>query len=478
MNTYRILSALSLSFVLANLSACGGGSSYEGPSTPSPGTQTLAVSSGSSATLMPTELRKYDVTGGVAPYKATSSNTAVALASVSDSTLSVAAIQGNTAPISVVVTDSTGAKATVAVSVSNSPALGSFTLTPSVLAVAPGATKTFIITGGTAPYAVSSATPSVATAGVTGNVVTVTGVTEGVDVVLRVIDSLGVTQTAKVSVAATSTSGSGAALFSNMPLRPTLPPVSMRTFTIGGGTGPYTAVSSNPAVVSPAIRGAALTLQTGSAGTATLVVTDNVGAQITQLITVQRSAAPLALSSTALTAVLGTTTTVNIAGGTPPYKALADGTLVAKGTIINGDILNLEMALAGKGTVSVTDAENNIATIAVTVTPLLSKFTISPTEVVISELLGINSAGAYQQTYIPLTLLRPVYPVLVFSSYPRLLLPTINGNMIEVRTPGTAAAPVAPCVDLDTPVVITVIDATGVSATTTITITDNGVCPG
>ena len=69
-----------------------------------------------------------EVTGGTRPYSATSQNSAIALASVSDGTLSVAAVRGDTTPVTVAVTDAKNAKTSLTVNVTNSPLLGSFTL--------------------------------------------------------------------------------------------------------------------------------------------------------------------------------------------------------------------------------------------------------------------------------------------------------------------------------------------------------------
>jgi hypothetical protein len=68
-------------------------------------------------------------------------------------------------------------------------------------------------------------------------------------------------------------------------------------------------------------------------------------------------------------------------------------------------------------------------------------------------------------------LMRGKAPYLVFSSHPSLLMPTVSGNVMTVTS--TAL----PCVDANTSVIITVIDDTGATATTTVAIQDNGACP-
>lgn len=477
LHTLATLAALGLAL---SLSACGGG--YEG--TPSPtdtSSQPLALAGATNLTLVPTELGRVEVSGGSRPYTATSTNNAIALASVSDGTLSVAAVRGDTTPVTVTVTDAKNAKVNLTVNVTNSPLLGSFTLSPRELAVVPGAAQTLTITGGTPPFTAVATKPTIATASISGNVVTVTGVSEGVNAELRVIDSKGATQTAVVTVAAPTPSPSGLALFSNMPANLTLRPNTSQTFTLGGGTGPYTAVSSNLAAVSTTVRGGALILDAGVGGSTTLTITDNTSKTLTQAVRVLNTSAPLAVTSTAVTGMVGTTTTVGIAGGLPPYRTTSlSTTQVGSATVVNGDTLQIAFTFAGGPMrVSVVDAEGSSVNVDITATAVLSAMTVSPSRMVISELLSRNTAGVALQTRIPLLFVNGRPPIQVFTSHPYLLIPTAtaNSNLVTVTTPGTADAPLSPCVDLTTEVFITGIDASGASASTSITIANNGVCP-
>jgi hypothetical protein len=130
--------------------------------------------------------------------------------------------------------------------------------------------------------------------------------------------------------------------------------------------------------------------------------------------------------------------------------------------------------------VSVRDAEDNSVDLDITATAssVLSPMSVSPSRIVVSELLSRDTTtGLPRQTSIPLLFVNGRAPLQVFSSHPRLLVPVANGNAVTVTSPGTADAPVAPCVDLNTEVFITGIDASGASASTSITITDNGPCP-
>jgi hypothetical protein len=82
------------------------------------------------------------------------------------------------------------------------------------------------------------------------------------------------------------------------------------------------------------------------------------------------------------------------------------------------------------------------------------------------------------ETVVPLRLVRGVAPYQVFTTHPNLLRPTVVGDVVRVSPPGsTADSPIAPCVDQTTAVVVTVIDATGAAAASTLTVLDNGSCP-
>lgn len=470
-------SLLSLGLVLG-LAACGGG--YEGTPLPADNSsQALAVAGPAQLTLIPSELKRFDVSGGARPYTVSSQNTAVALASVSDGTLTIAAVRGNTAPVTVTVADARNAKVAMTVRVTNDPTLGSVTLSTRDVALAPGANKTLTVTSGVAPFTVEARHPHIATATVSGNVVTVFGISEGVDAELRVIDSQGAVQTALVSVAAPLPSTSGLALFTNVPTNLALKPNTSQTFTLGGGAGPYTVTSSHPAVVNTTLREAALTLNARAGGTASLTITDNNGQTLVQNVRVLNSSAPLTLSSSAVSGMVGTGTTVGIAGGRPPYRAaITPASQVGTATIVNGDSLQITYGFVGGPIgVSVWDADNNRADLAVTATPVLSNMTVSPSRILVSELLTQSVAGVAQQTRIPLVFVNGRPPLQVFTSHPTLLTPTVNGNLVTVSTPGTVTAPIAPCVDQATEVYITGIDATGAVASATVVVVDTGTCP-
>ncbi|MDR0540745.1 MAG: hypothetical protein LBH19_00875 [Dysgonamonadaceae bacterium] len=120
------------------------------------------------------------ISGGVAPYTAESSSTAVATVNVNASTLTVTAVKEGTA--SVTVTTSDGGKSRLSVVVTPKAATAPVLSAQSV-EVEIDQTATVTISEGTAPFAVSSSNSAIATANISGNTITVKGVADGTSLV-------------------------------------------------------------------------------------------------------------------------------------------------------------------------------------------------------------------------------------------------------------------------------------------------------
>lgn len=465
--------------VSAAVSGCGGGSGYEGPVTSVSASGSLAVAGWPSLMLAPVQLRKLDITGGLPPYAVTSQNTALVLATVSASTLNIAGVQASSAPVTVQISDAATPKHTVtlAVTVTNTPEQGVLVLSPDRVTLAPGASATVALAWGTPPFTAEPLSRSHVAASVVGSTLTVTGLLEAVDTQVRVTDSRALIQMLSVTVAAPSDTGGAVALFSNLPQPLSLPFGAIRAYTLGGGTGPYAVTSSNPAVLLPSLRGNLLSLTAGVAGTVSLKISDAAGATLWSLVTVQSAVAPLTLSKLVMGGAVGLQESIAIAGGRPPYQVVFDGSGVATGSV-NGGTLTLALLAPGSGVVTVYDSQGAAVNLSVVATgaALSTKFGISPAKVVISEQLVVDANGLPQQTTIVFSLGKVTAPVQVFSSAPQLLMPTVVGDTVVVRTPGTAASPQSPCVNGTTLVTITVIDAAGQTATSDIVITDAGAC--
>jgi hypothetical protein len=452
------------------LVGCGGG----GSTTSSAVTTPLSAGGTTALSMVPQQLVRLSLSGGLRPYTVTSSDATVVLASVSDSTLSLAAVKANATSVNVQLSDALKNKITLTVVVGSSAA-APFSMLPTTLTLAPGAIGTVSLQGGTPPFTVASSSATEVAAWVSGRTVSVNGLVAATGVTVKVVDSLGVTGTLPVTVA---TPAAGAvALFTNVGTQEVLSTGSTRVFTVGGGTAPYVVSSGNPASVRAALNGITLTLQGGVVGASTLTLSDATGQQLTRNVGVQAGSPPLALSSTVLVGVVGSQQTVQIAGGRPPYAMYSDGSGVVVGSV-TGSTMTLTIMTSGNGRATVYDADRStvVASVVATGTATPTVLTLLPAKVTISENLSLDANGKAQQTSLMLSLYAAASPVQVFSSAPGLLKPTLSGNTVVVTTPGTASAPLPACVDADTTVTITVIDALGKSVTSDILIRNTGAC--
>ena len=164
--------------------------------------------------------------------------------------------------------------------------------------------------------------------------------------------------------------------------------------TVTGGTAPYTAASSNPAVLPVAGQSQPITNNTivltpnavTTATTVTITATDAQGTTVATTVTVQPAPTPPALvvAPATLVAYSGFPSALAISGGTYPYTAVSS----------NQSVLPVQYAVAGNAivvtpsnvlvdtpiTITVRDAAGQSANANVTVSaaPLLNSLTITP----------------------------------------------------------------------------------------------------
>ncbi|MFC5550200.1 hypothetical protein [Massilia aerilata] len=124
------------------------------------------------------EAPSYIIQGGIGPFTATSSNTSAVKASVTGNTLSMAGAAAGLADV--VVFDSTGTSVKISVTVPGTPStVPLYSTAPESITVAVGASPTYTIAGGAAPYSVTSSDVNVITVTQTGTTFTATGVKAG-----------------------------------------------------------------------------------------------------------------------------------------------------------------------------------------------------------------------------------------------------------------------------------------------------------
>jgi hypothetical protein len=273
---------------------------------------TLTSSLGSGAatmTLSPGDSQTFVMLGGIAPYMAVSSNTAIASVSGSSASGSITVTAGQTTGnATITVLDAYGSSYTVSVQVTPGTSTAGLTLYPGKLTGMVGNTLALNIDGGTAPYTVVSSDPNVATATVNGSSVSVKLVQTGA-ISLIVHDAANATATATVTVTGGVVGLSPATLTGAMG--------NIKALSIVGGTGPYTVISSNPNVATASINGSLVTVSMINDGSATITITDANNTTASATVSVSRGFAIV-----------------------PPFQLMPEFSVIQTPVTINFSVLN------------------------------------------------------------------------------------------------------------------------------------------
>lgn len=189
-----------------------------------------------------------------------------------------------------------------------------FTTAPAALTLVAGSAQEFSLGGGRPSYVATSSNPAVAVAGVSGSGLTIGAVSPG-SAQISVRDQTGATTALAVTVTAP-------VLFSTAPSSVTLPvgPAGAQTYRVGG-TGPFTATSSNVSVVTATLGpDNSLVLSGVALGTAEVVLRDSFGSTVTIPVTVAAgNKLPLFTSAPpAVTIAIGASASYLVGGGSPP----------------------------------------------------------------------------------------------------------------------------------------------------------------
>lgn len=377
----RFLSYLTTLFIAAFLAACGGGGGSPGVG---PGTQQFFTTAPSDLTLAMGAAETFTVGGGRAPYTAVSSNKAVAVGTVDGGALTMGGVQNGSTTITV--RDAQGATKNIAVTVSPGKALSTTAPSNLTLAIGVPAQQTYLIRGGTAPYVVVVNNPLILSAKVSGGNLVLTGLTAGSSNVIVSDDAGG-----SVNIAVTVTPAQ--ALFTTAAPSVTLANGSVASFSVGGGTAPYTATSNNDNVASVAVSGNELQV-TAKANSGSVIVTvrDANNASVTAIVNVAPTASLFTTAPSAITVVVGSAPQYKIGGGVAPYTATSSNASVAESTV-SGNNLTIRGVTVGPAGIVLRDSANTTVNIAVTVAPVstLDLFTTAPSAVTLSP----NTTTAY-----------------------------------------------------------------------------------
>lgn len=294
----------------------------------------------------------FTIHGGLAPYTVTSSHPSVASPSLSGTTITVTtATVTAAATVTITVRDVLGATASATLTINPAGGGGgggtALTITPSSATVNAGLPVSFVITGGTASYTVSSSHPSVAydtapgdgswTVAANGGsfvVNTLAGLTTATTVTLTVLDSASPKNivTATLTINPAGGGGGGFALTPKSITLTGLPEPNTAddiVFRITGGTAPYTMFSNNNAVIpSQGAVGAAFTADPApvTADTKVIItVVDSTGATVTSEVTVTPVSPAIAVNPSVIFMTTGDSAVFYILGGTGGPLTITSG---------------------------------------------------------------------------------------------------------------------------------------------------------
>ena len=313
----------------------------------------------------------FNIVGGIAPYTASSTNNGVASAFAFGSTVAITGVASGTA--NVLVRDAGGSvSVTIAVTVASATPL--FTSAPAAVSIAVGGIGNYTIAGGTAPYLVSSSNAAVASVLSSGPSFSITGLATGAASV-SIRDSTG---GAPTTIAVTVIFPPGPALRTTAPLALTIAAVGeSQSYTISGGTPPYSASSDNTSIATANLNGAAALVIAGkSDGRANVSVQDATGAaSVTIAVNVASGSGFSVIGSPSAWTIGGNgdgiltndCSVLNrspfsvyfINGGTPPYSVSSSkpliGTILGVGSASNSFPTPIGAQQVNLNTVTVTE---------------------------------------------------------------------------------------------------------------------------
>lgn len=323
--------------------------------------------------------RTFDVGGGAMPYKAESSNKAVADAALGLGGSSVIVTGKAAGSSTIVITDSLGSTSSFQVNVS-SGAAAPLAVSPLAATGVVGGVLTFQVRGGlpgAGGYSAYVNNPAVATATGGAQSFTVNLLAAGQTTVV-VRDSLGELKEVGITV----TTPPSTSLYTSAPASVNLnlgqPP---DRYLVGGGKADYKFHSSDTSVVLVSAP-PDLVLTPVGAGTATVVVTDSLGATSKISVTVGGRLPLVTTAPSAISLVPSPTAySYKIIGGRAPYRATSSNESVATTPgVVPDDDLRITAVGAGTARVVVTDAAGSQTFVDVTVSAQggSSPLTVSP----------------------------------------------------------------------------------------------------
>ena len=454
------------------------------------------------------DVLRFEIRGGTPVYTATVNNARIATAAPFGSANAFTVDLNAAGSTNISVIDANGQFQNVSVTAAVASSAPLFTSAPPVVTLAVGSPRIYEVGGGAGSYRYQSSNTAVATvAFTTSTTYTVTPVAPGVASIV-VSDTAGSRFSFDVNVGQVQP-----LVLSSGPTLTLSPSAGLTTYEILGGRAPYSAVSSNPSVLSAVtpVVGSTLSITPVAAGTSNVIVTDAAGAQVTVTVTVV-AFGPITMQVSPATAgaSVGEQLAVVVKGGTPPYAfsvsnpavatltnlgAASAGTSAAlfsinqsASTIQTFDSNGNVVSVPGVVVITVTDAGGQIQTTSVTVTQASTVLRMSPSSVLLSERAALGALDTTAGTSnLKLYIYGGTGPYVAYSTNTSQARASVLGDVVYVFSGISgnlcgagvylATSPVSATPFNAFDLAITVVDSKGASAVTRVTLIDEAVCP-
>ena len=368
-------------------------------------TSTVALTfTQSSPNVMINQVTSIGIYGGSGSYYvSTNTNPGVVSYVLSGSNISLTGLQSGTS--SITVCSSTGGCSVLTPTVSYTATGGALALSQTSLSLAAGQTLSLSISGGTSPYSLATPSTSVYTASISGNILTVEGLSAGSQQIAVCSASGGCTWLS-LQVNGSTVITSGAPILSQTSI--SLPIGQGTNIAISSGNGSYYVSSnSSPSIATASINGSSVYVTAVNPGTDSISVCQSGGAcaylsvsvTSTSVSTVTGQAALLSFGTPIETLGLGQSASLPVTGGSGSYYVAYNSNSSAVSAVLSGNELSLTgEQLNSLDIIVVCSSTNSCGSLPVVVGTVASTSTSVATGSTSTSTSSSNAGDGYQFT--------------------------------------------------------------------------------
>jgi len=320
-----------------------------------------------------------NISGGASStyYVSANSNPGYVQATMNGSTLSLYGISSGVSVVTIC--SSVGNCSSLSITVNYVSSGGNITLSQSSLSLLTGQALSVTVSGGAAPYSLASYSTNIFSANISGNVVTITGVSSGTGSV-AVCSAEGGCINLSVTVNGSSSNNSIVLSQSSISLALSQ---SSSVYITGSGSY-YVSSNSNPGIASVSINGNTINISATTIGSTNVYVCQTGGQCATLIVNVSTSGSSSSSASSFLVASQGTvslssgqSTTIQLSGGSNnTYSVAYNSSSSTASTSISGSNITVNGINNGTAVIVVCSVNNSCVPISVSVGSSTSASTI------------------------------------------------------------------------------------------------------